>query len=78
MLDINLNTAKTKFCNGWIRRDFLRVGAIAPLGFSLANLLAAQSANAAPETTAAQSARGARRRAEARTVDGRRTGDRGP
>ena len=29
---------------GWNRRDFLRVGAIAPLGFSLANLLQAQSA----------------------------------
>ena len=49
MLDINLNTAQKKFCNGWNRRDFLRVGAIAPLGFSLANLLAAQSASAAPE-----------------------------
>ncbi len=47
MLDINLNTATKKYCNGWNRRDFLRVGAIAPLGFSLANLLQAQSAQAA-------------------------------
>src|ERR1043165_4804350 len=50
MLDINLNTAKKQFCNGWNRRDFLRVGAIAPLGFSRANLMQLQSANGAAET----------------------------
>src|SRR6187455_3159471 len=55
MLDINLNSATKKFCNGWNRRDFLRVGAIAPLGFSLANLLQAQSANAAAATKRAKS-----------------------
>lgn len=47
MLDINLNTANKPYCNGWKRRDFLRVGAIAPLGFSLASLLQARSADGA-------------------------------
>lgn len=39
MLDIFLNPRRSRFCNGATRRDFLRVGALAPLGFSLANLL---------------------------------------
>lgn len=39
MLDIFLNPRRSRFCNGATRRDFLRVGALAPLGFSLADLL---------------------------------------
>jgi hypothetical protein len=39
MLDISLNPARSRLCNGATRRDFLRVGALAPLGFSLADLL---------------------------------------
>ena len=39
MLDIFLNPKCSRLCNGASRRDFLRVGALAPLGFSLADLL---------------------------------------
>lgn len=39
MLDIFLNPRRSRFCNGATRRDFLRVGALAPLGLSLADLL---------------------------------------
>ena len=39
MLDIFLNPKHSRLCNGASRRDFLRVGALAPLGFSLADLL---------------------------------------
>ena len=39
MLDICLNPKQSRLCNGASRRDFLRVGALAPLGFSLADLL---------------------------------------
>ena len=39
MLDIFLNPKHRRLCNGASRRDFLRVGALAPLGFSLADLL---------------------------------------
>jgi len=42
MIDIALGTHRTHLCNGFSRRDFLRVGALAPLGLSLANLLSAQ------------------------------------
>ena len=42
MLDISLAHRQHSFCNGVSRRDFLRVGALAPLGFSLANFLAVQ------------------------------------
>ncbi len=41
MLDIRLNPNPHRFCNGWARRDFLRVGALAPLGLALPSLLAA-------------------------------------
>src|SRR5262245_16837694 len=41
MLDISLASQKHTYCNGWSRRDFLRVGAVAPLGLSLGGLLAA-------------------------------------
>src|SRR4051812_36104242 len=40
MLDVSLGSAKHKFCNGWSRRDFIRVGALAPFGLSLSKALA--------------------------------------
>src|SRR4249919_2702648 len=53
MLDVSLATKKHNFCNGWSRRDFIRVGALAPLGLSLGGLLSAQKlASAAPPTSA--------------------------
>jgi hypothetical protein len=42
MLDVSLTADKHRFCNGWSRRDFLRVGALAPFGLSLGSLLAAE------------------------------------
>ena len=42
MLDVSLTAEKHRFCNGWSRRDFLRVGALAPFGLSLGGLLAAE------------------------------------
>jgi hypothetical protein len=55
MLDIQLNPSQSKLCNGLSRRDFLRVGAVAPLGFSLANLLQLKSVSAAAPTAKAKS-----------------------
>jgi hypothetical protein len=49
MLDISLDPKKHRFCNGLSRRDFLRVGAVAPFGLSLAKLLAMEKAQAASE-----------------------------
>src|SRR5258705_4578784 len=46
MIDVFLNRQKNRLCNGVSRRDFLRVGALAPIGFSLANLLAAERVGA--------------------------------
>src|SRR4051812_18669918 len=40
MFDISLNPKAHRFCNGVSRRDFLRVGALAPLGLGLGNLFA--------------------------------------
>ena len=49
MLDVSLASTRHAFCNGWSRRDFIRVGALAPLGLSLGGLLSAQKlASAAP------------------------------
>jgi hypothetical protein len=39
MLDISLASHRSALCSGVSRRDFLRVGALAPLGLSLANVL---------------------------------------
>src|ERR1051325_440438 len=39
MLDVSFSEKRNSFCNGWSRRDFLRVGALAPLGLSLGGLL---------------------------------------
>ena len=49
MIDISLNQTAHRYCNGWSRRDFLRVGALAPLGLSLGGLLSMEKmAGAAP------------------------------
>src|SRR5437868_1223053 len=40
MFDVSLGSTKHKFCNGWSRRDFIRVGALAPFGLSLGKALA--------------------------------------
>jgi len=45
MLDISLSTKKSRFCNGWSRRDFIRVGALAPFGLSLGQALALEKAS---------------------------------
>ena len=63
MLDISLTSKKHSFCNGWSRRDFVRVGALAPLGLSLGGLFSAQKAVA---NSAAIDA--ARRAARAKSV----------
>ena len=44
MLDVSLSGKKSGFCNGWSRRDFVRVGALVPFGLSLGNLFAAEKA----------------------------------
>ena len=44
MLDISPGSARSRLCNGTSRRDFLRVGALAPLGLSLASLLSFEKA----------------------------------
>ena len=46
MLDVSLTSHRSRLCSGVSRRDFLRVGALAPLGLSLGQLLAAQPRNA--------------------------------
>ena len=50
MLDISLSHRRSTLCNGVSRRDFLRIGALAPLGLSLADLLShkALAGSAAP------------------------------
>src|SRR4051812_21139167 len=40
MLDVSLSAKKSSFCNGWSRRDFIRIGALAPFGLSLGSALA--------------------------------------
>ena len=55
MLDIFLNRKTSRLCNGASRRDFLRIGALAPMGFSLSSMLALQSAPAAQPLAASHS-----------------------
>ena len=43
MLDISITNRHSHFCNGVSRRNFLRVGALAPLGLSLPQLMAADA-----------------------------------
>lgn len=47
MLDISPFTTRSRLCNGLSRREFLRVGALAPLGLSLSSLLSSEKAAAA-------------------------------
>src|SRR5437868_14537193 len=47
MLDISLHSKQSRFCNGWSRRDFIRVGALTPLGLSLGGLLASEKLSSA-------------------------------
>ncbi len=61
MIDVTFGR-QWKQCGGVSRRDFLRLGALAPLGLSLPTLLAADKANAAA------AASGTGRRARARSV----------
>lgn len=42
MLDVSLSAKTSRFCNGWSRRDFVRVGALAPFGLSLGKLFATE------------------------------------
>ena len=46
MLDFSLSPSHHRLCSGVSRRDFLRIGALAPLGLSLPKLLAAEKAGA--------------------------------
>ena len=56
MLDISFGTKHHRLCNGVSRRDFLRAGALAPLGLSLGGLLSLEKlASAAPRRTRAKS-----------------------
>ncbi len=56
MLDVSLTSKKHQFCNGWSRRDFIRVGALAPLGLSLGGLFSAQKVGAANAAVSAAKA----------------------
>ncbi len=42
MLDVSLSSTRSRLCSGVSRRDFLRIGALAPIGLSLSQLLAAE------------------------------------
>ncbi len=44
MLDFSLSPTRHRLCSGLSRRDFLRIGALAPLGLSLPQLLASEKA----------------------------------
>lgn len=46
MLSVNLSSSRSRFCSGSSRRNFLRLGALAPFGLSLPSLLAAEKHNA--------------------------------
>ena len=49
MLDVSLSSKTHRFCNGWSRRDFIRVGALSQLGLSLGGMFSMQKlASAAP------------------------------
>jgi hypothetical protein len=62
MIDISFGR-QWRQCGGVTRRDFLRLGTLAPLGLSLPGLLAAEKANAAAATPS-----GPARRARAKSV----------
>lgn len=52
MLNVSLTETRSRLCNGTSRRDFLRIGALTPLGLSLANLLSFEKAIGATSRTA--------------------------
>jgi hypothetical protein len=56
MLDISLTSHRSALCSGVSRRDFLRVGALAPLGLSLANVLSWERALAGSADAATRKA----------------------
>jgi len=43
MLDLSLSNPRSRLCNGVSRRNFIRIGALAPLGLSLPQLMAADT-----------------------------------
>lgn len=47
MLDLSLSNKRSQLCNGVSRRNFVRIGALAPLGLSLPQLMAADAAGTA-------------------------------
>jgi hypothetical protein len=55
MLDISPTCSRTRLCNGLSRRDFLRLGALTPVGLSLANLLFFEKAMAGTQAARAKS-----------------------
>ena len=57
MLDISLTQKTHRFCNGWSRRDFLRIGALSPLGLSLGGLFSMEKMVSAAPSTLARGAR---------------------
>ena len=60
MFDVSLSRRSSRLCSGATRRDFLRVGALAPLGLSLAGFLASSQrvrANQAAPATGASAPR---------------------
>lgn len=58
MLDIALSTRRSSLCNGYSRRDFLRIGALSPLGLSLGGLLSLE--HSAKASTVAVPSKGPR------------------
>ncbi len=46
MLDLTPGFSRSHLCNGFTRRDFLRIGGLTPLGLTLANLLSLEKAAA--------------------------------
>ena len=54
MLSVNLAPTRSRLCSGPSRRDFLRLGALAPLGLSLPSLLASDQARAIAGAPAAR------------------------
>ena len=57
MFDVSLSTRRNALCSGYSRRDFLRVGALAPLGLSLGAMLSMQKASASGAVAAGRSPR---------------------
>ncbi len=55
MISVSTSTTQRNLCNGLSRRDFLRIGALTPVGLSLAQLLAIEKASAATSSSRAKS-----------------------